>query len=125
MNPIQNRKNKINNIAQHLSFFSFTVLLPGGWFFMTHDRPTRWTHILHNYIGPNDGQGIRIYYDGAEVRSDTTKSAYSYSTGDGRIVVGREYNNQNNRYASVEVDELIYFNASLTSDEAQSIYNSA
>ena len=78
-----------------------------------------------NYIGPSDGEGVSIYYDGAEVASDTTKSAKSKPAGDGRIVVGRRYTKKDCDYASVEVDELIYFNDSLTSDEVQSFYNSA
>ena len=45
--------------------------------------------------------------------------------GDGKIVVGRQYTNRDEQHGSVEVDELIYFNAALTSDNAQSIYNSA
>ena len=57
--------------------------------------------------------------------SDTTKDAYSHSAGDSRIVVGRIYADRDQRYASVQVDELIYFNAALTSDHVQSIYNSA
>ena len=78
-----------------------------------------------NYIGPSDGEGVSIYYDGAEVASGTTKSATPKPAGDGRIVVGRAYTNRDYGYASVEVDELIYFNDSLTSDEVQSFYNSA
>ena len=78
-----------------------------------------------NYIGPNDGEGIRMFIDGAEVRSSTTGSARSVSVGDGRIVVGRLYPDLDQEYASVMVDELIYFNAALTSDDVQSIYNSA
>ena len=57
--------------------------------------------------------------------SDTTKRGASYSPGDGRIVVGRYYTNYDGNYASVHVDELIYFDAALTNDDVQSIYNSA
>ena len=78
-----------------------------------------------NYIGPNEGEGIRIYYNGAEVASATTKTVRSYPSGDGRIVVGRHFTNEDRRYISMQVDELIYFNAVLTSDDVQSIYNSA
>ena len=66
-----------------------------------------------------------MFIDGEEVASDTTKHGVSYSPGDGRIVVGRYYTNYDLSYPSVQVDELIYFNASLTSDNVQSIYNSA
>ena len=77
------------------------------------------------YLGPNNGQGISIYYNGTEEGSATTKAGGPYSAGDGRIVVGRIYTNLDQDYASFEVDELIYFNAALTSDDVQSIYNSA
>ena len=80
-----------------------------------------------NYIGPNNGEGIKIYYDGQEVDSDTEKVVWHLPGEDGRIVVGRlqTYKDQNGSYASVQVDELIYFNAALTNDDVQSIYSSA
>ena len=78
-----------------------------------------------NYIGPNNGQGIRMHVNGEEVASDTDKTAKSYPAGDGRIVVGRLFTNHDQYYTSVEVDELIYFDAALAIDEVQSIYNSA
>ena len=90
-----------------------------------HPRQIGWIHVVLNYIGPNDGEGIRVFYDGEEVASDTTKYASPLSAGDGRIVVGRHFPYQDWNYASVQVDELIYFNAVLTSDDVQSIYNSA
>ena len=79
---------------------------------------------MGNYIGPNNGKGIRMFVDGAQVASDTTKQGGPYPVGDGRIVVGRFYVDRDQDYTSVQVDELIYFNASLTSDDVQSIYNS-
>ena len=59
------------------------------------------------------------------MRSDTDKSEWSYSPGEGRIVVGRLYTDKDQNYTSVQVDELIYFNAALTTDDVRSIYNSA
>ena len=108
-----------------MSFLRFEVFLPNEFIAAWYPRPTGWTHIVLNYRGPNDGEGIRIYYDGTEVASNTTEGLGSRSAGDGRIVVGRVHTNHDERYASVQVDELIYFNAALTSDEVQSIYNSA
>ena len=81
--------------------------------------------IVGNYIRPNDGEGVKLYINGAEVASDTTMTAQLYLAGDGRIAVGRFYPDRDQQYASVEVDELIYFNAALTIDDIQSIYNSA
>ena len=78
-----------------------------------------------NYIGPKDGEGVRIYYDGEEVASRTTKSSNSYSPGDGKIVVGRFYTNLNGLYASVQVDELIFFNQTLSNDTIGLLYTEA
>ena len=57
--------------------------------------------------------------------NNTTKGSGSRSAGDGRIVVGRYYSDRDERYVSVQVDELIFFNAALTNDDVQLIYNSA
>ena len=56
---------------------------------------------------------------------DTEKGVWSHPAADGRIVVARWYIDNDSLYSSVQVDELIYFNVALTSDEVQSIYNSA
>ena len=48
---------------------------------------------------------------------DTTKSAGYYSAGNGRIVVGKYYTNDDKWFASVQVDDLIFFNQSLTLQE--------
>ena len=65
-----------------------------------------------NYIGPDDGQGIRVYFNGTEVATGLTRDA-AHSAGDGRIVVGRYYTDEDKRYASLQIDELIFFNKSL------------
>ena len=105
--------------------FRFSNYLTNGYFKVTPSVPTGWTHIVMNYLGPTSGQGIRIYYNGNEVASDTTKTTYSYSPGDGRIVVGRRHTDRNQNYASVQVDELIFFNQALSDNEVQLIYNAA
>ena len=75
-------------------------------------------------LDPNYVEGVRIYSNCAQVVSDTTKSGGSFLPGDDKIVVGRFSTNQDCQYASVQIDELVYFNAALTSDDVQSIYNS-
>ena len=115
-------------IKEHLTFINclrFQVSLRDGKFYTSYSTPAEWTHVVLNYIGPSNDEGIRIYYDGAEVASDSTNETASHSAVDGRIVVGRAFTNLNDYYASVMVDELIYFNAVLKSDDVQLIYNSA
>ena len=74
-----------------------------------------------NYLGPNNGQGIRIYYNGTEVGSDTSKTLETKVTADGRIVVGRALTNYNHFYASIQIDELIYFNQALSLEEIRTL----
>ena len=91
---------------------------PNGLFDVEIVRPSSdWIHIVGNYIGPQDGQGIRIYYDGIETGSDTTKDGDSEQVGEGRIVIGRLATDEDADYASVEVDELMFFNMKLTEPE--------
>ena len=100
----------------------FRVFIPDGYFYVSHPTPGIWTHSVLNYIGPSDG--IRGYIDGEEKASGTHKTAFATSAGDGRIVVGRLFTDRDEQYTSVQVDELIFFNAPLTSDDVQLIYNS-
>ena len=93
------------------------MLLQDGQFFISHTQPSGWTHVVMNYIGPNDGEGIRLYISGTEVGNDLTKSTTHQSAGDGRIVVGRWFTDKDEGYSSVKVDELIFFNHYLSSAE--------
>ena len=77
-----------------------------------------------NYIGPNDGEGSRLWINGAEVANDTDRSGGSRPSGDGKIVVGRDYTNKDQKYGGVQVDEMIYFDQALNDDEVHSLYNS-
>ena len=78
-----------------------------------------------NYLGPNNGQGIRIYYNATEVGSDTSKTVETKVAADGRIVVGRALTNYNHFYASIHIDELIFFNQALSLEEIRTIHAAA
>ena len=99
------------------------VLIPDGRFKVNLPIQTGWTHIVLNYIGPNDGEGIRSYVNGQEVASETTKSRRSSLPGDGRIVVGRRSTDQDMYYTSVQIDELVFFNKTLSTTEITAMYN--
>ena len=64
-----------------------------------------------------NGEGIKLFINGEEKARDTTKGSGTFPTGDGRIVLGRGYTDQDQDYASVMIDELIYFNKALTDEE--------
>ena len=87
--------------------------------------PTGWTHIVLNYIGPNDGEGIRVYDDGQEVEvvgGRVKDSRIPPPAGDGRIVVGRGYTDKDADYASMVIDELIFFNKALSTTDIKLLY---
>ena len=83
-------------------------------------RPTQWFHLVLNYLGPD--QGATIYQDGEEHLhqglQDVTQTA-----GTGIVVIGRHSPVSDDRYTSVMMDELMFFNRKLTSNEAQILYN--
>ena len=106
--------------------FRYSVHLPVGHFEVIVTRTTRtpsWVHAVMNYVGPNEGQGIRIYNDGQLVGSDTTKTNEANLPSDGRIVIGRAdlhlvgTTTFLSFSASVEVDELLIFHRTLTEPE--------
>ena len=105
----------INSIVNSIALrFDFRA---NGQYTILAALPSDWTHVVINYIGPENGQGIRIYYDGEQADSDTTRTADSKLPGDGRIVIGRYHTDWDDRYASVQLDELIFFNMKLSESE--------
>ena len=78
-----------------------------------------------NFIGPNEGQGIKIYHDGVEVGSDTTKIASQFNHhSPGKITVGRYNSNVDWGYCSVQMDEIAFFNQHLSQAEITLLSNS-
>ena len=73
------------------------------------------------YIGPDNGQGIQIHLNGVLAVSDNTKSTGTYQSGDGRVVLGRQFIDDDSHYVSVDVDELLFFNETLSDQDIQYI----
>ena len=82
-----------------------------------------WMHLVLSYIGPNYGQGIRVFKDGVLASYDRSRFSGTYIAGDARLVVGRKYVDRDDYYTSVEIDELIFFNEALSDDEVRELYN--
>ena len=80
-------------------------------------KPSGWIHVVLNFIGPNEGEGIRIYHDGVQAGSKTTIGGKSKNNGNRRIVIGRNFAGSPDIHSSVQVDELLFFNEVLTDDE--------
>ena len=64
----------------------------------------------------NDRKGVWVYYDGKQVGKDTSLETGSsvHDNGNGRIAVGRRFAESDQKYASVQLDELLFFNQALT-----------
>ena len=101
--------------------FRFDVSISGPTFLTLGNKPCGWIHLVINFIGPAEGEGIRIYHDGVEVANDTTKSygtcQHPACRPDGRIVVGRQYTKMGLGYCSFQVDELAFFNEILSQEQ--------
>ena len=83
-----------------------------------------WLHLAGVYYGPNEGEGIALYLNGIQVANDTARATTSsVIPGSGKLVVGRKRSEINDRYASVEVDEILLFNRKLSAAEVQMIYS--
>ena len=104
-----------------LLYFRFDLYLQDGNFFANNYKSCGWTHVVLNYFNSSDGEGITVYFNGRKVASDTSKDVGSRSPGGGRIVVGRWYTDRDQDYASVQIDELIFFNNFLTLEEIMSL----
>ena len=109
------------NDSKYLSRFFLTCLrylvsLLDGYFIFLETKSFHWRHSVLNYIGPNDHQGINIYHDGGHV-GNGTKTVKQTSRVNGRIIIGKVTYEQRGFYASVQVDELLFYNRALTEEE--------
>ena len=79
-------------------------------------QDNEWVHAAIIYNGPNTG--IRVHVNG-DVKTDNGRSASNKEESTGRVVIGRRYVETDKAYCSVTVDELMLWNRSLTSEEAE------
>ena len=110
--------------------FRYILVLPNGYNVVNvqpiparFSRP-QWFHIVFNIIGPNDGEGFTIYHDG-KLALNVTSFYRRFHAFDGKIVIGNffpDHDSQSN-YASFEIDDLLFFNESLTEREIQMLTN--
>ena len=71
-----------------------------------------------NYIGPNNGQGIRTHVDDVQAGSDSPFDIVTYSPGSGRVVVGRGFTDFVYSFYGVAImDELLFFNQVLSDQQ--------
>ena len=112
------------NIDYDLLSSRYAVFLHHKYFyaFKRFIDPAGWIHTVLNYIGPSQNIGIRIYHNGSLWKLNKNPNYHSWiNEGTGRIVLGRWYVDQDERYSTVKVDELLIFNRALTEAEITSL----
>ena len=82
-----------------------------------------WNHVTVNYLGPSNGQGIRVYRNGLQKGSDDIKFEPALRLGDERTAVGRLYTADDGNYGSFEIDELAFFNTKLSDDQIVELFD--
>ena len=101
----------------------YAQAFPGGALAAQTTVPSGWFHVVYNYIGPNNGEGVTIYHDGVEELWKADRTTHGYPAGSGNVVIGRTSPSKDENYASVMMDELMFFNRKLTVEEIQILYN--
>ena len=111
------------NTEMMIFFFRYKIRHENGSFQLNADRPTEWFHSVLVYHGSAVGQGITLYHNGMMVGNVTSKdSMEQFLPGQGRMVIGKlTTNNNNNKYASVEVDDLTMWNRTITWQEIKDL----
>ena len=106
-----------------LTHFRYGFQVSDGLFFSSVDRPQcDWFHVVINFIGAEEG--AEAYIDGRlQSRRAKYKQAGRHTAGAGRVVVGRFSTEQDLSYTSLEMDELLFVNQTLTTEEITSLNN--
>ena len=114
-----------NLLSLHIFISRYCVHLPNNYITATISTvPPTWYHLVFNYIGTTNAEGVVIYHDGVHVGSSTEKTSYARNTRPGVVVIGRYFVQLlEEGFASVVVDELLFFNRIITTDEVQILYN--
>ena len=81
---------------------------------------SEWFHVVFNFIGPNFREGYRVYHDGQLVAEKVViASSVRAQALDRKIVIGRQFTEVDGFYSSLIMDELMFFNRTLTDREIQ------
>ena len=84
--------------------------------------PSGWFHLVVSIVGPSNGEGLRVYYNGVLKGSDSSKGGGTANGNSGQLVIGRRLVTVNGFFASVTVDELTLWSRSLTAAEITAIH---
>ena len=103
--------------------FRYELRVSDGYFhYNPHPKMIGWYHLGFIYHGPNNTQGISVYHNGTLIWNDTSKALKIFnSVSTGTVVIGKLFTNHNNRYGSVMVDELTFWDKQRLPEEIQAM----
>ena len=96
--------------------------MSGRFSLVVSDVPSGWFHLVVSIVGPSDGEGFRVYYNGVLEGSDSSRGGETGSGNSGQLVIGKRLVDLSGYYASVTVDELTLWSRSLTAAEIVAIH---
>ena len=66
---------------------------------------------------------MEVYYNGERRYSATRGHPFPFVPGNGIVQIGRRFTDTDSSYTSMEADDLLFFNTSLTQSDITSIYD--
>ena len=94
----------------------------GLFYYSTSFTTDTWVHVTTIYRGPNDGEGMKVYHDGADIGSTTQKFPRQTDTPSGIVKVGRWFDPPGaGGYGSLYLDELLFWNRQISEADIQLI----
>ena len=67
-------------------------------------------------------QGLEVFQDGVLVQVQLSKGNFDATPGNGSLVLGKRYVDEDYQYVSMDLDELVFFNRKLMAPEVMKIY---
>ena len=86
------------------------------------ELPVGWFHYTVTYSSDDD---LKVYVNGQDPWAILHSGSNGKGPSDGRLVLGRYFTDVDSNYASVEVDELIFWNTVIPEAEIQYLANQA
>ena len=85
---------------------------------------TEWTHFVVNYLDYHSDEAVQIYYYGEKRTGNSVLTVRTATPSDGRIVMGRKYDDVDGDYSTMEINDLALFNTALSSEQITYLYDS-
>ena len=83
-----------------------------------------WFHMTMVIVGVNAGEGMKVYHNGLIKKEDGNLLPQDVDVSSvGHLAIGRSFLDCDERYTSVDVDELLIFDVALTDQEVKAIYD--